>query len=280
MQNKNKARPWWKYLIFWIIAIILTIFTAYYQRLTGPTHPLDGEDDIEGVKIIYNFQRSHAGNDEHKVNVTMKDSEVSGTLAWKRYKYDEKWFSEPLQRSGDILFASLPCQPPAGKLLYQIILTKQNTTKKIPSQPVIIRFRGDVPAYFLIPHIIFIFLGLLFVYLTGIEALLNGGTKILVYLSVITLILGALVFGPIVQYYSFGEWWTGFPVGKDLTDTKMLIAIIFWIIPFIMHLRGKNTRTWVLIAVVITIISFFIPHSLLGSELDYNTYDQNNHNIR
>jgi hypothetical protein len=37
-----------------------------------------------------------------------------------------------------------------------------------------------------------------------------------------------MILGPVVQYYAFGEFWTGVPFGWDLTDNKTLVAVIFW----------------------------------------------------
>ena len=83
------------------------------------------------------------------------------------------------------------------------------------------------------------------------------------------LLVGGLIFGPIVQKYAFGAYWTGWPFGHDLTDTKTGIAMIFWLIAL---WRGRNHakgHIWMIIAALITLLIYLIPHSVLGSELDY-----------
>ena len=42
-------------VLLWIIAFILTVLTAAYQRMTGPTYPLSGEVNLsnEHIKIFF-----------------------------------------------------------------------------------------------------------------------------------------------------------------------------------------------------------------------------------
>jgi len=79
-----------------------------------------------------------------------------------------------------------------------------------------------------------------------------------------------MIFGPIVQKYAFDAYWTGVPFGFDLTDNKTLIAFIAWIVASVMVFKSKKPAYWVLGAAVVTLIVFLIPHSVLGSELDYS----------
>ena len=83
-------------------------------------------------------------------------------------------------------------------------------------------------------------------------------------------LLGGMILGPIVQKFAFGEFWTGFPVGKDLTDNKALVAFVFWIIAWAGNI--KKPRPYLpVIAAIINLGIGFIPHSLMGSELDYTS---------
>ena len=43
-----------------------------------------------------------------------------------------------------------------------------------------------------------------------------------------TVELGGMLLGPFVQKYAFGEFWTGWPNGHDLTDNKTLIMWLVW----------------------------------------------------
>ena len=52
---------------------------------------------------------------------------------------------------------------------------------------------------------------------------------------------GGMILGPVVQYYAFGDLWTGIPFGWDLTDNKTLIALIFWILAVVYEQEKRQT---------------------------------------
>jgi hypothetical protein len=259
-----------KQIILWTIAVILTIASVRYQKLTGPTYPKEGEVLFEGNKITYKFDRSHPGSDNHKVSIEVPDTNISGCLIYKRYKSYDTLSEVKMTRNGKILFSEFPGQPPAGKIEYLVKLTKGLSYVNIPPNPVVLRFRGDVPAGVLIPHIIFIFFAMLLSTRTGIEAFYKDAKlKGYVLWTVVILFIGGLIFGPIVQKFSFGEFWTGFPFGFDLTDNKTLIAFLSWLPALYLVIKNKSARKWVIGAAIVTLIIFLIPHSVLGSEIDY-----------
>ena len=89
--------------------------------------------------------------------------------------------------------------------------------------------------------------------------------------------VGGLIFGPIMQWRAFGDAWTGIPFGWDLTDNKTLIAVVAWLAAYLAVRRADRggdawrARGWVLGAALLTLIVFSIPHSVLGTEFDYET---------
>lgn len=256
----------------WLIAFLLTIFTAVYQRVTGPTYPISGEVYLEDKLVEYNLDRTHGGEGNHPIEINIKDETICGELLWKRYKTDDEWTSVEMLRKDGKLIASLPHQPPAGKLIYRIILQKDNSVITLPEEGgVIIRFKGDVPILFLIPHIIFIFGAMLLSTRTGLEYY-NDGKKFkpLTILTFIFIIIGGFILGPIIQNYAFGAFWTGFPFGHDLTDNKILVGFLGWLFALIALYKFKNPKRWIVFASILMFIIFLIPHSVLGSELDYN----------
>lgn len=266
-----------KSILLWLIAFVLTVFTAVYQRLTGPTYPVSGEVTIAGKLIEYKLDRTHGGEGDHLIKISVDDENICGELVWKRYKTNDEWTSIEMKRQGKKLVASLPYQPPAGKLLYHVVLQQEEKVVVLPQkEEVIIRFKGDVPIYFLIPHIIFIFGAMLLSTRTGLEYF-NEGKKFkpLTILTFIFVIIGGFILGPIIQYYAFGAFWTGFPFGHDLTDNKILIGFIGWLIALIALYKFENPKRWIVFASVLMFIIFLIPHSLLGSELDYDKLDKN-----
>jgi hypothetical protein len=261
-----------KSVLLWLIAFVLTIITAVYQRMTGPTYPISGETTISDNLIEYKLDRTHGGEGDHQIEISVEDETICGELIWKRFKTNDEWTSFEMMRKDKKLIAFLPHQPPAGKLVYHVVLQKGNEAVTLPEDgEVIIRFKGDVPIYFLIPHIIFIFGAMLLSTRTGLEYFNEGKKfKLLTILTFIFVIIGGFIFGPIVQKYAFGEFWTGFPFDHDLTDNKILIGFIGWLLALIALYKFTNPKRWIVFASILMFIIFLIPHSLLGSELDYN----------
>jgi hypothetical protein len=269
-----------KSTILWLIAFVLTILSAYYQRVTGPTYPASGEIKFLDESIHYKFDRSQSSLKDDIVKVIVKNNDIIGELHWRRLNSSDDWYIEPMNRNGDTLSASIPHQPKAGKVLYQVELKSEVETKIIPGEPVIIRFKGDVPAFILIPHIIFIFCAMLFSTRTGLEFFNKGEKyKSLTKITFLFIILGGMIFGPVTQLYAFDALWTGVPFGFDLTDNKTLIAFIGWLIALIAVYKSTKKDRWIIFASVITFIIFLIPHSLLGSELDYSKLKSNKNKI-
>lgn len=258
-----------KTILLWVIALIITLASAIYQRATGPTYPLSGHVTINGEQIDYKLQRS---DDVESVISIIANENIEGKLLWKRFKTNDDWTVVPMKRSGDTLFTSLPLQPPAGKLEYFLQL---NETKIPEEKNVVIRFKGKVPLWVLIPHVIGMFAAMLLATRTGLEFFRKGKDNLLkfTYWTIGLLIVGGFILGPSVQYYAFDAWWTGFPFGTDLTDNKTLVALIVWLIALFMYKRTSRPKAWALGASIVMLIIYLIPHSLLGSELDYSELD-------
>lgn len=278
-----------KRFILWFLAIVLTLAAAYYQRKTGPTYPKRIEVTLNDSLYTLSLVRSIGLDERSEVKLKIADTSIKARILYRRFPTDEPYQSAPFvfsvrpvesylmnnifkitEEKG--LFAQVPPQPPAGKLQYYIEITDRNGTQTIMKEsPVIIRFKGGVPGYILAPHILLMFFAMLFSTLAGLMALFND--KGYIRYSVITLVLliaGGMILGPLVQKYAFGEFWTGVPFGWDLTDNKTLIALIFWIAAVIMNRRRKSP-VYTIIASFVLLLVFSIPHSLLGSELDYST---------
>ncbi|MBN1222996.1 MAG: hypothetical protein JXB23_07085 [Candidatus Aminicenantes bacterium] len=260
---------------FWILAFMITLSAAVYQRLTGPTYPLRGKITLAGTEISYRLIRTHEIGPDCNVKVKVPVETIRGRLIYKRYKTDDPWTSVPMERDNGFLSGKLPQQPSAGKLAYNVFLSDKDEEIALSTEnPIIIRFKGFVPRYILIPHIIIMFLAMLFSTRAGLEALRKRGSpRKLVIWTLGLLVVGGMIFGPLVQKFAFGSLWTGFPFGYDLTDNKTLIALLGWIAAWIAGRKGKPARVWVLGASILMLVVFLIPHSLLGSELDYSKID-------
>ena len=255
--------------LLWILAVVLTLASAYYQRRTGPTKPVKGTVELAGEEISFSLIRSFPRPTDAPVRITVEDESISGYFRYKRTPSHDAWSTAELVRQDDKLIAYIPQQPPAGKVQYQIFLVKDDEQVQLTENPIVIRFRGDVPAWALIPHVIFMFVAMLLSMRAGLAAIFAEKTYVLTLWTLITLVAGGLILGPIVQKYAFGAYWTGWPFGTDLTDNKTAVAFIFWLIAFFKARKNHYHRGWVLAASIVLLLVYMIPHSLMGSEIDF-----------
>jgi len=261
-----------KKVLLWVLAFVITAGSAVYQRMTGPTYAVNGNMQLGGSVISFTLETTHETIGDYEIKIEAPDSEVSGYIQFKRFKTDDPWTNIQMEREDGSISASLPQQPSAGKLAYKVFLSYRGKEVSLTGeQEVVIRFKDVVPKTVLYLHILIIFSAMLFSTRTGIEALRKeGNTRKLTLWTAGLMFGGGMILGPLVQKFAFGEWWTGVPFGFDLTDNKTLIAMIVWAIAVIAGRKGKQAKGWVLAASIVTLVIFLIPHSLLGSELDYS----------
>lgn len=256
-------------LLLWTIALAITVASAIYQRLTGPTYPLKVEVQFNHRTISFSLDRTHGGAGNHLITITTNDSSIQGVLEWRRLGANESFVKVPMISENGILFAQLPHQPPAGKLEYRVTLLDGVTAV---TNGTIIRFKGDVPAAILLIHVFCMFTGMLFATRTGLEIFnRNPQYKKLTVTTFALLTIGGMILGPAVLYYAFGDLWTGWPVGTDITDNKTLLAFLIWLVTLFAVYKSNNPQRWIVAAAIGTILIFLIPHSLWGTELNYQT---------
>lgn len=259
-------------VLLWILTVVITLGSLAYQRMTGPTRPVRGSVEIGDEKVKYKLIRTHDTTGKAIIDIETRDSTIVGMLEWKRLNSNDRWTVQLSRRDSDNLTFFIPVQPAAGKVMYKITLMDFNGREyPLTDVPIIIRFKGPVPLYVLLPHIITMFLSMLLSTRCGFEALAKRqNTYRLAIWTAGLLFIGGLILGPIVQKFAFDAYWTGWPFGHDLTDNKTAVAFIAWLFAV---LRGRDKikgRKWFIAAAVVQLIIFVIPHSMFGSELDYS----------
>jgi len=278
-----------KSTLYWILAVIITLSAAYYQRKTGPTYPKQLDIVTNGIEYNLKLTRSIELSDRHFVKLAIKDSTVKARLFYKRYQVDEPYQAVDfnyeqhpvnsfiMNRIFNIneekgFFADIPAQPPAGKIEYYFEITDGNGKNTyFQNEPIVIRFKGTVPPRILTPHIIIMFIAMLLSTLAGLMAVgKHKSYRKWGIWTFIMLIIGGMILGPMVQYHAFGEAWTGIPLGWDLTDNKTLIAVIFWAVAVFGNRKRKRPGLTILASFILLLV-FTIPHSMFGSELDYES---------
>jgi len=64
----------------WLLATILTLTLAYFQRISGPTYPVDSKIQFAEETIHYNLERSHGGESDHLVKIKVNNHDIEGEL--------------------------------------------------------------------------------------------------------------------------------------------------------------------------------------------------------
>ncbi len=260
-----------KSFLIWTLAIIITLSAAVYQRMTGPSHPFRGDISIESTVIKYRLPRNHSSSSPCEVKISVPDNKITGAINFRRYPANEEWTTVPMQQKDGLLIGHLPEQSPAGKLQYMVILSHADTHVTIgDEEPIIIRYKGDVPMYVLLPHILMMFIAMLLSTLTAFRVVFKLDAKMYAWITFVCLTLGGMILGPIVQKFAFGEFWTGVPFGWDLTDNKTLVAFIGWTIAVLGNWKKDRPYLYIMASVILMAV-YLIPHSAMGSELNYET---------
>ena len=286
----------------WLLAVVLTLSAAVWQRWSGPTYPVRVQTQVGQWQLSGKLLRTHDTSRDLPVSLTARmggdigatrgagsptEDSLAGAVLWRRFPTADPWMTVPLQMlqtpapapsAPEVeLGARLPRQPPAGKVEYSLLLHAAGDTIRVPpGEALVARFKGAVPLPVLILHIIFIFCGMLLSTRAGLEALADGPQlPRQALLALVLLGVGGLTLGPIVQKYAFGAFWTGWPLGEDLTDNKLAVAVLAWLIAVLdLRRRVSNPRRGRLLALaaaVVVSLIFAIPHSMHGSTLDYET---------
>jgi hypothetical protein len=265
-----------KKFILWFLAFVITLSAAIYQRMTGPTYPKQINITINHTNKELKLVRSLSLDQNSEVRLNINNPSVKAKLFFKRYKSEEEYqvtdFIYKADPEHGEFIAAVPQQPVAGKLQYYIEITDTTGSHTyLKENPVIIRFKGGVPAFVLIPHILLMFIAMLFSTLAGLMAIVKYPMyKKYAFWTLILLIAGGMILGPVVQFFAFGDLWTGVPFGWDLTDNKTLIGLILWILAVVMN-RNSEKPVYTIIASAMLLVVFSIPHSLFGSELNYTS---------
>lgn len=256
-------------VLLWVVAFVVALVAGRYQERTGPTYPVRGAAALAGQQYPYELTRSWDVGDQ-PVELAIADRQVQGRVRWRRYPTSDQWTEVQMRREGDTLRAALPHQPPAGKLEYQVELSRGDQRLLVPPKVAITRFKGPVSASILVPHIAFVFIALMFLVRAALEAALNRPlTRRYTFIGLLLFIVGAFVFGPLMQKAAFGAYWTGIPWGWDLTDNKVLFMGLAWLFAAGRVYADKSARWSVLFATAVALVVFLIPHSVWGSEIKW-----------
>lgn len=270
----------WFRVVVGLTAFVAMYGMARYQRRTGPTWPVPVAETLAGSEITGELIRTQPGDEDARVAVAVTSADTKAEVVWRRFPTQEEWSRLAMVREESAatteLAAYLPNQPAAAKLEYAVHLWEGNDEVTLPQGgTAVIRYRGEVPAWVLIPHIITMFFTLWIVFRAALGAVFGEiGVRRFIPSILGFLLFGGFFLGPLVQKYAFDDWWTGWPFGTDWTDNKTLAALIAWLVAWwICKKWPQFQRAAVVMATVVMIMVYLIPHSMGGSELDWEAVE-------
>jgi hypothetical protein len=240
-------------------------------------------DTARGPVRFKLLRSEEIGNDLALVLPAPVPAGLSAQVRYRRFKSHDGWSTRAfapgtfrLSRRGVTeelqgLGATLPSLPErAGKYELFVDVDDGAGPRSITGdRPVYARYKAPVPRALILVHVLVIFASMLLALRTGLEVLRGGAPGRLLLATVGSFLLGAFVLGPAVQWYAFGVLWSGFPFGYDWTDNKVVVELAAWIAAAALARNPARARAAVLAAVAVTLLVYFIPHSIFGSEYDY-----------
>jgi hypothetical protein len=265
-----------KITAYWILAIFVTLTTVVFQRMTGPTNPRQVRFVLDGKDYSSKLPRSITiEGDSSTLMFTVKGlpDDMNPSLFIRKYKSKEKWTTCVPQREGDLFRVQLSSEPAAAKIEYYLLFTQTDDDIVVMQEDTTVaRFKNSVPAFILVPHIVLMFAAMLLCCLSGLLALFRR-ERYMTYAKAgfACLLLGGIVLGCLVQKAAFGHYWTGFPLGTDVTDNKTLLVFVVWLVAILANWRRNRHPLWITIALAFMLLVYCIPHSMGGSEYNYQT---------
>jgi hypothetical protein len=280
---------------FWKIglAVFLTLLILVFTRKTTAVRSVHQMVQQNGIVIEHNTVPKQVGDEIPVIRAKVEGASVV-RLVYTIGKDGERQSVEmsPEQGEENVFRATIPVHPKGLKAWYHLEAARtgegEGVAVTLPEKssdqvkPIRLKFEGEVPAYIVIPHVLAIFSAIFFAVLTLMSAIdvkkgrgtLNKSVK-LCGVTVLLLLIGFLPLGWAMNHFAFGVLWEAFPFGRDVTDNKSQIMLLFWLVTLFMvkgTLWGKGERknlvsdrgysTLVVVSFVATVIILAIPHSL------------------
>lgn len=262
----------------WILAFLISVLVFVFQKQTGPTYPFKGKYEYNQHLYKYKLERSSENLNDALIKLSAPQGS-SGLLYYQRFNSDDEWKATRMRYENDHLVGFIPKQAAAGKMKYYIVLNLKDYQMRIPEKSnIILRFKGHVPMGLLIPHILFMVISVLVVIKSCLDVLFNlTSAKVNFAVGTVSMVIGGMLLGPIIQRLAFGDWWTGWPFGGDWTDSKVgFMMIILLIGNLIIWTKNRISskvviKTAIIFSTLAMLVIYMIPHSFRGSNLDYKT---------
>jgi len=281
------------------ICIVLTIGLFLFSLYIGPNKPYIVEGKLGAISLEHTAPRGATyaiPGDRDKTEeeirklgaVTLeviarpapgKNEEIPLVLQG-RVQGEKRWEVFPasgreVRADGSaVLFYTVPGFPWTTRVEYRFVTPAARGTRVVlvrdDGKPMLLKFKGPVPAGVLIPHIILMFAAvcLLMMAMWAAAGTICGrdvpSAPRLARWAWYSMFLGGVPFGMAMNYYAFDVFWEAVPFGRDITDNKTQVALVFWGLAavFLTRRPGKQAGIFALAAGFLSLAMYLIPHSL------------------
>lgn len=268
-----------------ILAVVVTLAVVFAARYFGPNRPFRVECTAGGVHYSHRTPRSHTGDGPAVLRLEVKAPSGQETLPTAvlaaKVKDTEVWHRYPPAREeagpegGRVLVYEVPHQPPTTRVFYRFEVRAGGASPVVlerdSGDPLMVKFKNPVPVWVWVPHVLCMFGGFFFLIWCALIILLparKDAPAVPVrpaWLSWTIMFIGGVPFGIAMNWYAFGVTWEAFPFGEDVTDNKTQVALVVWgVAALLLAIRkgqGKMTRVASVIAALVVLAIYLIPHS-------------------
>ncbi len=273
-----------------LIGVMITLVLLSIARYLSKNNPEDLAVTREGITVTHTtvFEQVGGGQPEVIIGVTPVEEAAAAQVLYRIHGESGGEVQRvPMEPEEDGQWIGLlPDLEKGKKAEYAFeVRSGSGSTARLPEKDgdfLRLRYKGEVSSLVLILHVIFMFGAFFFMVMAALCAndLRRGaGTKKLTVKMVRWLILftfiGGWPLGFILNRQRFGPVWEGFPFGLDVTDNKTQIMFVFWLMVVLLgwgSFTGRSAEedrfgdreysVAVLIASVLSLAIFLIPHSL------------------
>ena len=229
-----------------LLALFLTLVLLFVARRLAMVQPRLFEVARDEISMMHNNPGKTLENQPVTLRVAVRpiSSERKVMLHYKSGSQSSSWEAVqmlPENLDSQTLSVTLPGKPKGKKLLYYFEVQDNSglglANLGRPEKAMQLRFEGKVPGYLIGPHIFCMFAGVFFSFLAlfGLFPLLKGKGEVdslakNVARATLFMFIGGIPLGILVAKAALGgTGWGGFPFGKDITDNKTLLILLFWL---------------------------------------------------
>lgn len=259
-----------KKTLLWLLSLVITLSTIFYQRVIEPKKYVEGKAYFDQLEIPYKLPRYHEITSDCPVQLVVPDENILAYVEYRPYNSDDLWTRCAFKRKEEIITTYISPLPKSDVIEYRLVLFDNDRDLEISIPKygfVVMHWRHPVPTVFLVLHHVILYLALLFSLSTGLMAIISPHRPWkLALLTCLLFFLGGICLRAMVAKYSSGIWWSGFPVGDNFFENKMILIFLSWLTLFSFKIRDEIGKGWFIATSLFTLIMFNIPNYWLNPE--------------